>query len=175
MKTKFKPLVYQISVFFLSLIFLFVLISCEEVGIFRKPRWVGVLTNDTPYALKIIAYSGNKIGYTYNIAAKNCFEIALSERDLKISEGIFYKERDTVPSAEERVDSVEIFFDNKRRIIQKCQEKKLINCESVDKNLVRLWYENNQVVNKEGNLFFGYLYKFNITITEEDYQLAKEI
>jgi hypothetical protein len=175
MKTKFKPLVYQISVFFLSLIFIFVLISCEEVGIFRKPRWVGVITNDTPYAIKINAYTKSKLEYTLEIPAFKHTEVKLSERQLGLSEGIFYQGRDTAPI--DLVDSVEIIFDNKKKILQYCGGERLISlsCDSIKKNLVRIWDKNNQIVNKDGNLFFGYLYKFNITITLEDYKLATEI
>lgn len=154
----------------LVIMLLITLNSCQEVGVFRKPKWVGVITNETPKTIQIYAYSKSIKEYSIEIEPHKDFVISLSESELGFSEGIFYKQRESPP--QDLIDSVEIVFNGNKKLLQYCDGNALVSCESTPKNLVNLWIDKNQITNKKGNLLFGYLYKYKIAFSIDDYKRA---
>ncbi|MCP9765849.1 hypothetical protein EGI31_23180 [Lacihabitans soyangensis] len=148
------------------------LTSCEEHGLLRESKWVGVVSNDTDYIIFVKAYSKAVKLDSFYINPKKKLNREFTERELGFTEGIFYFPEGSLNEKNRLIDSVVIVFEGHKKIVHYCGGKHLGNCESIPNNLVNLWEKRNQIVDKDGNLLFGYLYKYNISFTEEDYNSA---
>ena len=171
--SKIRPKTCNKSIFgFFTLLSFLGLSSCEEHGLLRKAKWVGIVSNETDYQISIIAYSRTVEQETFYINPKKKLTREFNERELGFTEGIFYFPEGSINEKNRLIDSVVIIFEGKKKIIQYCGGKHLGNCESIPNNLVNLWEKRNQIVDKDGNFLFGYLYKYQISFTKEDYNSA---
>ena len=169
-----KPLRIQTSNFYVTtvsvLLFSF-LTSCEEPGLFRKPKWIGVISNETEYQISISAYSRKVKEDSFYINPGEKLSREFTERELGFTKGLFYLP-EGLDVNNKLIDSVVIIFEGKRKIVQFCGGGSLGNCDNIPNNLVNLWEKRNQILDKGGNLLFGYLYKYEISLTKDDYNSA---
>jgi hypothetical protein len=73
------------------------------------------------------------------------------------------------------IDSINIDFDNKRRIVQDCNKKPLSFCVELEKNLGLVMIDKNLIKSKKGNLFFGYFEEYQIVFNMDDYNRAVDL
>ena len=169
----FKENTFNKSCFyFCSFFCLLFLSSCEEHGLLRKAKWVGIISNETNYDITISAYSRNVKKDSLHLGSKQKLTREFTERELGFTEGIFYFPEGSLNVDNRPVDSVVIVFERNKKIVHYCGGQNLANCDNIPKNLVSLWNQRNQIVDKDGNLLFGYLYKYQISFTKDDYNSA---
>lgn len=170
-----KPLRIQTCNFFVttvSILLLSFLSSCEDHGLLREAKWVGIISDETNYEITVNAYSKALKLDSFYINPKKKLTREFTERELGFAEGIFHFPEGSLNQKNRFIDSVVIIFEGNKKIVQYCGGKHLGNCESIPNNLVNLWEKRNQIVDKDGNLLFGYLYKYQISFTKEDYNSA---
>lgn len=171
--SKIRTKTYNKSIFgFFTLLSFLGLSSCEEHGLLRKAKWVGIISNETDYEITINAYSKAVKLDSFYINPKKKLTREFTERELGFAEGIFSFPEGSLNEKNRLIDSVVIVFGENKKIVQYCDGQNIANCDNISKNLVSLWNQRNQIVDKDGNLLFGYLYKYQISFTEEDYNTA---
>lgn len=138
------------------ILLLFVLTGCEKVWTVEQ-----IIKNSTWHDIKIETYYEGKEREVITIAPNKSYT-KTSIKEPRNTDDMFILQTWWI-------DSVNIIFDNKKIIIQSCNNSSLMSCPDVDRNIFRLGYEYDR--EEMGTRSIRYTY----TITEEDYNNAVPI